>query len=166
MQEFKIFSVPVAAGTLAISPLPGRGGNFAGDMATLLKWRPSVVVTMVENTELDAYGAQGLGGAIGGAVWLHMPVPDYQTPDAQQDAAWSGLQAKLLAVLHDGGRVLIHCMGGCGRSGMVALRLMIAAGEPPDRALARLRAVRPCAVETEAQMAWAVNWSTTADKAL
>jgi hypothetical protein len=38
---------------------------------------------------------------------------------------------------------------------MAALRLMVEAGEPPDTALGRLRAVRPGAVETEDQMAWA-----------
>jgi hypothetical protein len=38
---------------------------------------------------------------------------------------------------------------------MVALRLMIECGESPPRALARLRAVRPCAVETPDQMQWA-----------
>jgi hypothetical protein len=31
----------------------------------------------------------------------------------------------------------------------------VEAGETPGAALARLRAVRPCAVETEAQLAWA-----------
>jgi hypothetical protein len=39
---------------------------------------------------------------------------------------------------------------------MVALRLMIELGEAPDDALARLRVVRSCAVETDAQMAWAL----------
>jgi len=57
--------------------------------------------------------------------------------------------------LQGGGRVLIHCRGGCGRSGMAALRLMIESGEEAGAALSRLRALRPCAVETEAQMAWA-----------
>ena len=53
--------------------------------------------------------------------------------------------------------VLVHCFGGCGRSGMLVLRVMIEAGEPAGTALKRLRQVRPCAVETEAQMAWAVQ---------
>ncbi|MDH5531227.1 MAG: protein phosphatase, partial [Paracoccaceae bacterium] len=44
---------------------------------------------------------------------------------------------------------------GCGRSGMAVLRLMVEAGEPVDVALIRLRKVRPCAVETDAQLAWA-----------
>ena len=40
---------------------------------------------------------------------------------------------------------------------MAVLRLMIEAGEAPEVALPRLRAVRPCAVETEAQMTWATR---------
>ncbi len=38
---------------------------------------------------------------------------------------------------------------------MAVLRLMVEVGEAPEAALARLRAVRPCAVETEAQRDWA-----------
>jgi hypothetical protein len=38
---------------------------------------------------------------------------------------------------------------------MVVLRLLIECGVAPEAALNRLRMSRPCAVETEAQMAWA-----------
>ena len=38
---------------------------------------------------------------------------------------------------------------------MVVLRLMVDSGEAAEAALDRLRAARPCAVETDAQMAWA-----------
>jgi protein-tyrosine phosphatase len=48
-------------------------------------------------------------------------------------------------------------MGGCGRSGTAALRLMVEAGENPKAALQRLRAVRPCAVETPEQFQWAAG---------
>ncbi|MBR9844091.1 MAG: protein phosphatase, partial [Rhodobacteraceae bacterium] len=51
----------------------------------------------------------------------------------------------------------VHCFGGCGRSGMAIMRLLVEMGEEPEAALARLRAVRPCAVETEAQRLWAAN---------
>jgi protein-tyrosine phosphatase len=46
-------------------------------------------------------------------------------------------------------------MGGCGRSGSVALRLMVETGEAAADAFIRLRAARPCAVETDAQYRWA-----------
>ena len=54
-----------------------------------------------------------------------------------------------------GGRILIHCRGGCGRTGMIVLRVMIEFGEDPDKALKRLRKIRPCAVETKPQEIWA-----------
>ena len=84
----------------------------------------------------------------------HMPIVDFGVPDAD-DTAFDGIASKCLAALRDGRRVLVHCMGGCGRSGMAALRLMIMLGEGPDAALSRLRAVRPCAVETADQLTWA-----------
>ena len=37
------------------------------------------------------------------------------------------------------------------------LRLMVEAGEEPQAALTRLRGLRPCAVETDAQYEWAAN---------
>ena len=58
-------------------------------------------------------------------------------------------------VLNDGGRVIVHCRGGCGRTGMAVLRLMVEAGEDGENALARLRTVRTCAVETIQQKEWA-----------
>ena len=48
-------------------------------------------------------------------------------------------------------------VGGCGRSGTAVLRLMVEAGEEASVALGRLRAVRPCAVETPEQFAWAAG---------
>lgn len=40
---------------------------------------------------------------------------------------------------------------------MAVLRLMVEMDEAPEAALARLRAVRPCAVETVAQHDWAAR---------
>ena len=40
---------------------------------------------------------------------------------------------------------------------MALMRQMVEDGEAPDAALARLRAARPCAVETKAQMRWAIG---------
>ena len=38
---------------------------------------------------------------------------------------------------------------------MIVLRVMIEFGEDPDKALKRLRKIRPCAVETKPQETWA-----------
>jgi protein-tyrosine phosphatase len=157
MDEFAVFALPALAGVLALSPLPGRRGDFSGDLAQVLGWGPSLVLTMVTAPELAQAGAAGLGDDLGraGVEWRHLPVPDFGVPGPEVNAAWPEAAATALAVLAGGGRVLVHCHGGCGRSGMAALRVLIAGGLPQDQALARLRQARPCAVETEPQMAWA-----------
>ena len=92
-----------------------------------------------------------------GVDWVHLPVADFGVPDPAVDAAWRDVSRSVAEVLREKGRVLVHCRGGCGRSGMIALRLMIEQGQAPKAALARLRAVRPCAVETGEQFLWAAQ---------
>lgn len=154
--EFEIAEVPLAAGVLGLSPCPGRAGNYGQDLASLRAWAPDYVVTMVTQTELEVVSATELGRDLHPIVWRHLPVTDFGTLDAAGRVRWTGVSAELHGVLSAGGRVLVHCFGGCGRSGMIVLRLMVASGEPPDMALSRLRQARPCAVETQAQMDWAV----------
>lgn len=153
-----IHALSVGGGILAISPLPGAGGSYAADLEHIHSWAPAVVITLVTDVELVAAGAQDLGQDIldKGTRWVHLPVRDFSAPDGAFDEAWSPVSRQARQALLGGGRVLVHCRGGCGRSGMVALRLMIEAGEAPDEALVRLRGVRACAIETDGQMRWAM----------
>ncbi len=159
MAGFEIFEMPAGQGRLALSPLVGRNGTYDADVAAVLAWRPALVVTLVEGHELALHGATAFGSLIAaqGAQWDHRPVKDFDTPDPQDALQWAayidGVAARLIA----GERVLVHCLGGCGRSGMVVLRTLVALGEPADQALARLRARRPCAIETDKQMLWATS---------
>lgn len=157
MSGFVIHALPVAGGILALAPLPGRGGHRAEDLAHLHDWRPALVISMIPEPEMHGHGMADLGARVQemGSRWIHMPVPDMDVPGREAELTWHHASRAALAALQGGGRVLVHCLRGCGRSGMAALRLMIEAGEPPGTALARLRAVRPCAVETAWQMIWA-----------
>ncbi|MDR7123315.1 protein-tyrosine phosphatase family protein [Pseudotabrizicola sp. 4114] len=153
----EIAEIPALGGTLALCPMPGRTGDYAGDLATLLAWQPILVMTMTSKLELATGGAASLPTdlAAAGITWAHLPVPDFGTPKPATAALWPETSARARTILAHGGRVLVHCMGGCGRSGMAVLRLLTDAGEDPDTALLRLRAARPCAVETKAQHRWA-----------
>lgn len=112
---------------------------------------------MTEQSELVAVGAGDLGSVLleSGIQWVHLPVKDFGGLKQRQAADWPELSARLRDTVQGGGRVLVHCRGGLGRSGMILLRLMCELGENPERALERLRTVRPGAVETAEQMAWA-----------
>ncbi len=155
MAEFTIHELDAGGGILAISPLPGRSRHYATDFNRLLAWGPAMVITMCSLAELERKGSGGLGDdcAACGIDWAHVPVEDFGVPSS--DAIWPGVAAQAKVHLASGRKVLCHCFGGCGRSGMAALRIMVELGEPADAALARLRAVRACAVETDAQFDWA-----------
>lgn len=152
-----LYALPVGQGILALSAIPGGDGDYVGDVQHLVEWKPSIVMSLVTEVELVAASASGLWRDLveAGTRWEHLPISDFGVPDDAFEAAWPHVSTTARQALLGGGRVLVHCRGGCGRSGMVALRLMIEVGEAADDALARLRAVRPCAVETEDQMRWA-----------
>jgi protein-tyrosine phosphatase len=157
IEPFAIHVVTVAnGGEIGLCRMPGRSGDLAADLGTIAAWSPRLVVSLTETNELAAHGAAGIGAALetSGISHRQFPIIDYGAPEAG-DMAWAALAAELHGALDAGGRVLVHCMGGCGRSGMIALRLMVECGETPDAALARLRTERPCAVETDGQMTWA-----------
>jgi protein-tyrosine phosphatase len=153
-----VYAVSAGEGILAISPIPGGDGDYAGDVQHLIEWKPAIVISLVSEVELVAARAAGLWHDLveAGCRWEHLPISDFGVPDAEFEEAWPEVSVNARRALTGGGRILVHCRGGCGRSGMVALRLMIELGEAPDDALARLRVVRSCAVETDAQMAWAL----------
>jgi len=153
--KFEIFALDVGAGQLAISPVPGRFGTYADDLAALAAWGANLVVSLTSDAEMAQAGADRMANdlAAKGIAWRPWTITDCGVPDPGAD--WAGLAADTGACLDKGQRVLVHCKGGCGRSGMVVLRLIIAHGESADQALKKLRHIRPCAVETDAQMDWA-----------
>ena len=155
---FSISELSVGAGNLGICPLPGRFSSYDVDLATILEWRPTLLISAATLVEFERDGVSQFPEDLKNhkIKWVHFPVADYGTPEADAPS-WTAISDQAHRVLGGGGRVLTHCYGGCGRSGMVFLRLMREAGKPFEWALKRLREVRPCAVETAAQKAWAVK---------
>jgi len=157
--EFEIYALSVGAGQVALSPIPGRFSPYENDLSAILHWAPDMVLTMTGQSELDRVGATGFGHDLQstGIIWHHLAIVDFGAPTAKVDAMWPQVSAQATDILARGGRILTHCFGGCGRSGMAALRLMIEAGEASDVALTRLRETRPCAVEEDSQFEWAAS---------
>ncbi len=159
MSQLVIYALQVGGGTLALTSMPGRGGAYADDLDLIADWKPGLVISMTTEVEMIQDGARSFGADIQGRAsrWVHLPIEDFGAPHKDILELWPRVGANARQALSGGGRVLVHCRGGCGRSGMVVLRLMVECGERPEDALKRLRAVRPCAVETNAQMSWAVE---------
>jgi ADP-ribosylglycohydrolase/protein-tyrosine phosphatase len=143
---------------------PGKKGpsNFGGrwdrdleaDLAVIVAWRPTVVVTLMEAEEFSLLRTPRLGERVreAGLEWRHLPIRDLHAPDSRFEAAWTFAGAELRDLLVRGGRILLHCRGGLGRTGVVATRLLTELGEPAETALRRVRAARDGAVETPPQV--------------
>ena len=153
---FTISEILLGAGTIGICPLPGRFNSYAKDFALILDWRPDLVISLTDNLELIRAGIHELPRDLKKAKieWKHFPIVDFGIPD-ESSGGWSEISQQTHASLAAGGRILCHCYGGCGRSGMVVMKLMCELGESGDNALFRLRQIRQCAVETSAQKRWA-----------
>lgn len=126
------------------------------DLDRIAAWNAAAVVTLMEQHELEKVAIATIGAEVRRRhmEWHHWPIVDVDVPDAAFEAAWPARSAKLRTVLACGGRVLIHCRGGIGRSGMLAARLLVESGVPAADAMAEVRAVRRGAVETRAQERW------------
>ncbi|WP_037315039.1 protein-tyrosine phosphatase family protein [Ruegeria halocynthiae] len=159
MSLFEIHTVQVGNGTVALSALPGRDDSYPQDLKVIRDWRPDLVISMTTEAEMLQQGAAGLGDDLRAhnIRWHHLPVADFGAPSPMIDALWGDVCVAARRVLAQGGRVLVHCRGGCGRSGMIVLRIMVEHGEMPEAALKRLRVARPCAVETDGQLEWAAQ---------
>jgi hypothetical protein len=153
----EINELGLRAGIVGICPMPGRGGDYLADLAAIADWGPALVLSMTSDAEMAGKGASGLGADLHalGIEWAQLPVKDFAAPTSGMVGDWRAIADQAAAILDRGGKVLAHCMGGCGRSGAALLRLMVEAGEAPDAALDRLRTVRPCAVERPEQFVWA-----------
>lgn len=159
IEPFVIHEIEISSGgRLGICRLPGRSGDLKGDIRTIALWPATILLSMTERNESNAKGAAGLEVALAevGIQHLQFPIRDFDAPDPAS-LAWEALAPQLHAALDGGARILLHCMGGKGRSGMVAVRLMIERGMAGKDAVALVRRVRPGAVETEAQLAWAIE---------
>lgn len=113
----------------------------------------SSVVTLMEQDELRFLKVDNLGEAVrrAGMELFLLPIKDVSVPDRHFENLWTSSGRELRCALSDGRKVLIHCRGGLGRTGMIAGRLLVELGEDPTSAIERVRSARPGAIQTTAQ---------------
>lgn len=154
---------PDGPGRIGLTLCPGKeqpdaktgawARDLEADMEVIHRWGARAVVTLIEPQELEQLQVEGLPRAVKtrGMGWCHLPIPDRHAPDERFISAWPESGLGLHLHLLRGENVLLHCMGGLGRTGTVAAQLLIETGMTPAEAIRRVRAVRPNAIETRAQ---------------
>lgn len=152
-----ISDIALSKGVVGLMRCPGAGPqSLDADIALIRDWGADLVVTLVENGELAELRLSGLAAAMTaqGLTQRHLPIRDYDVPGPKTLDLWRGLSPQVHSLLARGGRVLVHCRGGLGRSGTMAALMLVEQGVPVDRAITQIRAARPGAIETPAQEAW------------
>ena len=165
----RIDAVPsLGGGLIGMTFCPGKvqPSGFTGawsrdlalDLDAIRDWGAAAVVTLVEGWELGRYQVPALKAEVRarGMEWHHLPIVDGDVPHAPFDAAWPATGPVLRAHLQAGRRILLHCLGGLGRTGTVAAMLMAELGGDPGAAVRAVRRARPGALETSAQVAYAL----------
>ena len=79
---------------------------------------------------------------------LHLPVVDMAAPSPEQMERAIGF---LGAAVDGGGKAVVHCVAGIGRTGTVLAAWLVARGADAEEAIALVREARPGSLETAAQ---------------
>jgi ADP-ribosyl-[dinitrogen reductase] hydrolase len=148
-------------GKLGLTIAPGKSGpsksahvwqrDLDADLDRIAKhYGGDVLVPLIEDHELKMLQIEALvpKAKAHGLEVDHFPIKDLGAPAM---APTKVLAKKLAADLKAGKDVVIHCRGGNGRTGTIAVCAMIELGMSANQALKLVRSVRPNAVETSVQ---------------
>jgi len=135
--------------------ISGRAWNrdLETDLDVISAWGADAVVTLMEDFELEMLGVATLPSLLlgRGIEWHHLPIRDVDVPALSFEENWLKSGLRLRTILGDGGKVLLHCRGGIGRTGTIAAKLLVEFGFKPESAVALVRKTRPGTIETSAQ---------------
>jgi ADP-ribosylglycohydrolase/protein-tyrosine phosphatase len=129
--------------------------NLDIDLDRIRDFGAKALVTLMEDSELEKVRVPGKllesKSVSRGIDWHHLPIKDVHIPDESFETLWTYTGARLRRHLIDGENLVLHCMGGLGRTGTIAARLLVELGVNPENAVQEIRMARPGSIETSEQ---------------
>lgn len=124
---------------LHLCAMPGRREPLGDFIAAVTAQQIQHIVCLVSDDEIAEKSPTYLAAIeqerIPGELW-RFPIPDYGIPDDAE--ALDCLLAKIRELLEQGESVVVHCAGGHGRTGMLAILLLTHLGIELDEATRRV----------------------------
>ena len=150
------------SGKIILSCFPGRKGNeisvndqlFLDELKKFYQLNCSVIVSLVEDSEFEKmYNKKLFVRQIynNNLNWFHLPIVDLKAPDHKFLDKWHTIKPLLKNNLIHGKNIVLHCMGGKGRSGIIAAILLIEFGDSNKEVINIVRKKRKGAIETNEQ---------------
>ncbi|WED21758.1 cyclin-dependent kinase inhibitor 3 family protein [Vibrio sp. JC009] len=140
---------------LILTPCPGtKEADLATSVQQLKEQGALAMVTALDTEEMEKAGVAALAeeSEKAGIAWFHQPIEDDQAPGAEFDARWEVISPKVHEVLKQGGKVVLHCMGGSGRTGMLAAHILLEMGWDLETIKREVKALRPGAFTKQPQI--------------
>ena len=156
-------AIPGSAGLIGMTFCPGKkqpaamtgawNRDIDKDLATIRAWGASVLISLIEAHEFVELQVPELPRVCRryDLVWHGLPMVDGSIPGVRWENRWKEVEPSLYQTLRAGGRIVIHCKGGLGRTGLLAARILVEFGMSPSEAIKQVRQARPGAIETVEQ---------------
>lgn len=153
---FRSVSLPAdVPGTLYLHSMPGRREAFSAACAAIAANRVARVVCLAPLEEIREKSPEYARAIEAGLPFQQVshPIADYGIPaDMKQ---FADLASSVASVLRHGENALVHCAAGIGRTGMMAIAILLALNVPLDDAQQRVRSAGSGA-ETPVQRAFII----------
>lgn len=169
--------IPGCAGILGLTFCPGKKDtgvhtegywdrDLEADLVAIVRWGAHALVTLMETHEFALVKVPDLSEMASRKMkrWYHLPIVDVDVPDERFERLWAESAREIKALLHQGKKVVLHCRGGLGRTGLVAACLLREFHFAPDQAIQLVRATRPGSIETRQQESYVRQYGLLHDR--
>ncbi|OEE61406.1 cyclin-dependent kinase inhibitor 3 family protein [Vibrio splendidus] len=133
-------------GALVLTPCPGtKEADLDASLAQLKEQGVEAIVTALDDHELASKDVAALGEKTRalGMQWFQIEIEDDCAPGADFAAKWQAASPALHQVVDNGGKVAMHCMGGSGRTGLLAAHLLLEKSWDLSKIVQEVQALRP-----------------------
>lgn len=147
---------PQWPGRLGLTIAPGKQGTLDGkthrrdlqtDLQAIQHAGADLLVNLMEPHEMRAWQMHNYHAEAArlGLSVTHSPIRDVNTPDNL--STFSALVQDLYARVQRGETIVVHCLGGLGRSGTLAACLLVKDGLNAQDAMQLVKKCRPGAIQ-------------------
>ena len=162
IQKHPFWNLALPQGKLLLTPCPGTLSTpLPAALEQLKEQGAATLITLITPHEMKEKKLDGFADAVAaaGLEWLHLPITDDDSPKDPFEENWQRALPKLEQQLNAGSAIAIHCMGGSGRTGIVAARLMLDQGVELDDAITQIQELRPKAFSFPVQREYIQQFS-------
>ncbi|GAA0837972.1 cyclin-dependent kinase inhibitor 3 family protein [Marinomonas arenicola] len=141
--------------SLVLTPCPGtKSTSLSDSIAQLREQGVTTIVTALNADEMQAHGVEALPAIIkaAGLSWFHLPIEDDCAPSNDFIAQWQQASPQLHQAIEKGQKIALHCMGGSGRTGLLAAHLLLEREWPLAQIISQVQSLRPSAFTKQVQV--------------